>query len=89
MDPPRPHPDYPLVVAYGLGVNSTAMLVEFAKRWLDHLEARQFSPGKVRSYAFDLLCLARFFAEVGIEWRQATPTDFFDWLEWQSTPTLE
>jgi hypothetical protein len=32
MDPPRPHPDWPLVVAYGLGVNSTAMLVEFAKK---------------------------------------------------------
>ena len=32
MDPPRPHPDWPLVVAYGLGVNSTAMLVEFARR---------------------------------------------------------
>src|SRR5687767_4785495 len=32
MDPPRPHPEWPLVVAYGLGVNSTAMLVEFANR---------------------------------------------------------
>ena len=32
MDPPRPSPDCPLVVAYGLGVNSTAMLVEFARR---------------------------------------------------------
>lgn len=32
MDPIRPHPDWPLVVAYGLGVNSTAMLVEFVKR---------------------------------------------------------
>ena len=32
MDPPQPRPDCPLVVAYGLGVNSTAMLVEFAKR---------------------------------------------------------
>jgi len=32
MDPPRPRPDCPLVVAYGLGVNSTAMLVEFVKR---------------------------------------------------------
>src|SRR5580658_8449630 len=30
--PPRPRPDCPLVVAYGLGVNSTAMLVEFAIR---------------------------------------------------------
>lgn len=28
----RPHPDGPLVVAYGLGVNSTALLVEFAGR---------------------------------------------------------
>jgi hypothetical protein len=28
----RPHPDCPLVVAYGLGVNSTALLVEFADR---------------------------------------------------------
>jgi hypothetical protein len=28
----RPRPDCPLVVAYGLGVNSTAMLVEFASR---------------------------------------------------------
>ena len=27
----RPWPDCPLVVAYGLGVDSTAMLVEFAK----------------------------------------------------------
>jgi len=32
MDPPRPRPDCPLVVAYGLGVNSTAMLIEFARR---------------------------------------------------------
>lgn len=28
----RPHPDCPLVAAYGLGVDSTAMLVEFAQR---------------------------------------------------------
>jgi hypothetical protein len=30
--PNRPYPGCPLVVAYGLGVNSTAMLVEFASR---------------------------------------------------------
>ena len=30
--PPRPWPGCPLVVAYGLGVDSTAMLVEFARR---------------------------------------------------------
>jgi 3'-phosphoadenosine 5'-phosphosulfate sulfotransferase (PAPS reductase)/FAD synthetase len=28
----RPFPDCPLIVAYGLGVDSTAMLVEFARR---------------------------------------------------------
>jgi hypothetical protein len=28
----RPWPDCPLAVAYGLGVNSTAMLIEFARR---------------------------------------------------------
>lgn len=61
-------------------------LVEFANGWLGHLEARQFSPGTVRSYAFDLLCLARFFDDAGIDWREATATDFFDWLEWQSRP---
>jgi len=61
-------------------------LVEFANRWLDHLEARQFSLGTVRGYAFDVVCLARFFDEVGIEWREVTPMDFFDWLEWQSRP---
>ncbi len=32
MSAERPHPDWPLVAAYGLGVNSTAMLVEFVKR---------------------------------------------------------
>ena len=30
--PARPYPDGPLVVAYGLGVDSTAMLIEFARR---------------------------------------------------------
>jgi hypothetical protein len=30
--PARPCSDCPLVVAYGLGVDSTAMLIEFAKR---------------------------------------------------------
>lgn len=32
MPTDRPNPDCPLVVAYGLGVDSTAMLVEFVKR---------------------------------------------------------
>jgi integrase/recombinase XerC len=61
-------------------------LVEFANRWLGHLEARRFAVGTIRGYAFDLLCLARFFDEAGIDWRQAMPMDFFDWLTWQSRP---
>jgi hypothetical protein len=61
-------------------------LVEFANRWLGHLEARQFSPATVRSYAFEVVCLARFFDEAAIDWPQANPTDFFDWLEWQCRP---
>ena len=61
--------------------------VDFANRWLGHLETRQFSPGTVRAYAFDLLCLHRFFDELGIEWTGATSTDFFDWLSWQAQPT--
>ena len=28
----RPYPDCPLAVAYGLGVDSTAMLIEFVRR---------------------------------------------------------
>jgi hypothetical protein len=61
-------------------------LVEFENRWLAQLEVRQFAPGTVRGYAFDLLCMARFFEEASIDWQKATPTDFFDWLEWQSRP---
>ena len=60
--------------------------MEFANRWLDHLNARRFSPATVRGYAFDVLCLARFFEEVGLDWREANPTDFFDWLDWQGRP---
>ncbi len=61
-------------------------LVEFANRWLAQLEVRRFAAGTVRGYAFDVLCLARFFEESRIDWRESTPTDFFDWLEWQSRP---
>ena len=32
---------------------------------------------------FDLLCLCRFFEEIGIEWTTAAATDLFDWLAWQ------
>ncbi len=31
-----------------------------------------------------MLCLSRFLGERGIDWLEVDPTDFFDWLEWQS-----
>ncbi len=65
-----------------------AGLVEIANRWLAHLEARQFSAATVRGYAFDVVCLARFLAEVGVSWRDVAPSDVFDWLEWQARPRL-
>ena len=72
----------------GLGhrLEGDGSFVEFANRWLVHLEARRFAPGTVRGYAFDLLCLGRFFDEAHIDWLSAGPMDFFDWLEWQSKP---
>src|SRR5829696_4424425 len=79
-----------MVTVAGVGASHRLVgdgsLVEFGNRWLSHLEARQFAPGTIRGYAFDVLCLARFFDDAGIDWRQATPTDFFDWLDWQSRP---
>ena len=70
----------------GHRLSGDGSLVEFANRWLGHLEGRRFSPATVRAYAFDLLCLARFFDEAGIDWCRANPTDFFDWLAWQGKP---
>ena len=61
-------------------------LVEIGNRWLVHLEARQFSPATVRGYAYDLVCLARFLDVAGLDWRKLSPSDVFDWLEWQSGP---
>lgn len=55
-----------------------AALAELGNRWLAHLEARQFSPATVRGYAFDVVCLARFLDEVGVSWRDLTPSDVFD-----------
>jgi integrase/recombinase XerC len=60
--------------------------VGYANRFLDHLAARQFSAATVRAYAFDLLCLARFLTERGIDVVGVVPTDLFDWIDWQSRP---
>ena len=61
-------------------------LVEIGNRWLDHLEARNYSAATVRGYAFDLLSLSRFLDEVRICWDELVPSDVFDWLEWQARP---
>src|SRR5437588_9343858 len=67
-DPPalRPHPDCPLVVAYGLGVNSTAMLVEFARRNIrpDLVLFADTAGEKPETYAY-LRVIRPFLARVG------------------------
>src|ERR1700758_3384228 len=63
---PRPHPDCPLVVAYGLGVDSTAMLIEFARRGIrpDLILFADTGGEKPETYAY-LPVIQRFLARVG------------------------
>jgi hypothetical protein len=62
----RPYPDCPLVVAYGLGVNSTAMLVEFAARGIrpDLILFADTGGEKPEAYAY-LRFVRPFLAQVG------------------------
>ncbi|HYT94861.1 MAG TPA: phosphoadenosine phosphosulfate reductase [Gemmataceae bacterium] len=62
----RPHPDCPLVVAYGLGVDSTAMLVEFAARGIrpDLILFADTGGEKPETYAY-LDVIWPFLADVG------------------------
>jgi integrase/recombinase XerC len=55
-----------------------------ANRFLAHLAARAFSPATVRAYAYDLVNFGRFCVERGVSIPDAAPTDFFDYLGWQS-----
>lgn len=52
-------------------------------RFLDHLEARSYSPATVRAYAFDLANFARFLADRGLGLDDVRPSDLFDYLDWQ------
>lgn len=61
--------------------------VESANRFLVHLTVRRLSVASVRAYAFDLVNLARFLEARSILLDRMVPTDVFDWVEWQSTPT--
>jgi integrase/recombinase XerC len=56
---------------------------ELANGYLAHLEARAFSPGTVRGYAFDLLNFGRFLSERGASVTDVVATDLFDYLDWQ------
>jgi site-specific recombinase XerD len=58
-------------------------ITDLANRWLDSLQARNFSPATIRAYAFDLLNFSRFLRECGISFDDFAPSDVFDWLDWQ------
>jgi site-specific recombinase XerD len=58
---------------------------EVANRFLVHLVVRAFSPATVRAYAYDLVNFGRFCVERGVRIIDAVPTDFFDYLDWQSS----
>jgi integrase/recombinase XerC len=60
---------------------------QVASRFLAHLTTRAFSGATVRAYAYDLVNFGRFCVERGVTVANAVPTDFFDYLDWQSQPT--
>ena len=62
----RPYADCPLVVAYGLGVDSTAMLVEFAHRGIcpDLILFADTGGEKPETYAY-LPTIQEFLSQVG------------------------
>jgi hypothetical protein len=62
----RPYPDCPLVVAYGVGVDSTAMLVEFVRRGIrpELILFADTGGEKPETYAF-LPIIQRYLADAG------------------------
>ncbi|HXF56305.1 MAG TPA: tyrosine-type recombinase/integrase [Actinomycetota bacterium] len=52
--------------------------------FLEHLEARAFSPATVRAYAYDLLNFTRFLHEDDLTLTEVNPSDLFDYLDWQA-----
>ena len=70
----------------GFALRGTWEGIESANRFLGHLMTRRFSVASIRAYAFDLVSLARFFEERSLGLDRVVPTDFFDWIDWQSAP---
>jgi integrase/recombinase XerC len=60
--------------------------VELINRFLNHLSTRNFATATRRAYAYDLLIFIRFCAERGLSIGVLTPTDVFDFLDWQGGP---
>src|SRR5262245_61399989 len=62
----RPWPDCPLIVAYGVGVDSTAMLIEFAFRGIrpDHILFADTGGEKPETYEY-LPAMQDYLAKVG------------------------
>jgi integrase/recombinase XerC len=56
---------------------------ELANAFLRHLDTRAFSPSTVRSYAFDIVNLARFLIATGSRLVEVSPMVVFDWIDWQ------
>ena len=52
-------------------------------RFLEHLEARSFSPATVRAYAFDLANFSAFVTERGLDVAAVAAVDLFADLDWQ------
>jgi integrase/recombinase XerC len=60
--------------------------IELINRFLKHLSTRNFAMATGRAYAYDLLIFGRFCAERRLSIGALTPTDVFDFLDWQSAP---
>ena len=60
--------------------------VELINRFLKHLLTRNFAAATRRAYAYDLLIFGRFCAERSLSIGALSPSDVFDFLDWQSGP---
>jgi site-specific recombinase XerD len=58
-------------------------LVGLANKYLAHLGVQSFSPATVRGYAYDLANFGAFLAERALDVPAVSPTDPFDYLDWQ------
>lgn len=51
--------------------------------WLTELNASDYAPSTLRSYAYDLLGWHRFLAAIDIPWQRATRIEVRDWVRWR------